>query len=112
MTLGCMVLLVKGAGYVASESSAYHKVTDISKSSQCERSDMPGCCCSRARFFFFTCLFFGRCGTTPTFCQVLIGFQKRQCPINCHLHFASALLPAEGQVSTEEEKFQHVLLNT
>lgn len=60
MTLGCMVLLVKGAGYVASESSAYHKVTDISKSSQRERSDIPGCCCSHAHafFFFFLLAFF------------------------------------------------------
>lgn len=36
-------------------------------------------------------------GTTPTFCLLLIGFPRRQCPINCGLLCASALLPAEGQ---------------
>ncbi|OPJ76151.1 hypothetical protein AV530_011533 [Patagioenas fasciata monilis] len=29
--------------------------------------------------------------------RFLIGFQKRLCPINCRLRFASALSPAEGQ---------------
>lgn len=56
-------------------------------------------------FFFFP----SSSGTTPTFCLLLIGFPRRQCPINCGLLCASALLPAEGQVSTGGEAFCNVV---
>lgn len=58
-----------------------------------------------------SCSFFfpSSSGTTPTFCLLLIGFPRRQCPINCGLLCASALLPAEGQVSTGGEAFCNVV---
>lgn len=57
MTLGCVVLLVKGAGCIALVSSAYHKRADIPKPNKCEQSDIPGCR-SHERALFSSLFFF------------------------------------------------------
>lgn len=103
-----MVLFVKGAGCIALESSAYHKVTDISKSSKCERSDIPGCCCSHAHAFFF---FFFKVWDNSYFLSGFDWLSEEAVSYKLPSHSASALSLAEGQVSTEEEKFWRVLLN-
>lgn len=97
MTRGWLVLGLGGAACAPSEPFPCLSQTSKHFKIKQERTVKSLAAAALSHTFFWFFFFPLRCGTTPTLCQVLIGFPKRQCPINCLLCSASALSPTEAQ---------------